>query len=150
MNYAVSNFWLYDINSRPYIIDLESINGTYLNNQRVEPRRFYELKEKVSMFLTWKSEVNTKHSLHSCDFDAIELLNFSMRTCSHNSKGGWGGGGGDDNSNFLISENNINLQIAGMLPRKSWVAFFVSQAGVGEISWQPALRDILEIEENKF
>lgn len=46
MNYAVSNFWLYDINSRPYIIDLESINGTYLNNQRVEPRRFYELKEK--------------------------------------------------------------------------------------------------------
>ena len=24
------------------------------------------------------------------------------------------GGGGDDNSNFLISENNINLQIAGM------------------------------------
>ena len=60
------------------------------------------------------------------------------------------GGGGDDNSNFLISENNINLQIAGMLPRKSWVAFFVSQAGVGEISWQPALRDILEIEENKF
>lgn len=60
------------------------------------------------------------------------------------------GGGGDDNSNFLISENNINLQIAGMLPRKSWVAFFVSQAGVGEISWQPALRDILEIDENKF
>lgn len=113
MNYAVSNFWLYDINSRPYIIDLESINGTYLNNQRVEPRRFYELKEKVSMFLTWKSEVNPKHSLHSCDFDAIELLNFSTRTCSHNSKGG-GGGGGDDNSNFLISENNINLQIAGM------------------------------------
>ncbi|XP_073229584.1 smad nuclear-interacting protein 1-like [Porites lutea] len=31
---------------KPYIIDLESINGTYLNNQRVEPRRFYELKEK--------------------------------------------------------------------------------------------------------
>ena len=29
-------------------------------------------------------------------------------------KGGGGGGGGDDNSNFLISENNINLQIAGM------------------------------------
>ena len=25
-----------------------------------------------------------------------------------------GGGGGDDNSNFIISENNINLQIAGM------------------------------------
>lgn len=31
---------------KPYIIDLDSINGTYLNNQRIEPRRFYELKEK--------------------------------------------------------------------------------------------------------
>jgi len=31
---------------RPYIIDLESSNGTYLNNQRVEPKRYYELMEK--------------------------------------------------------------------------------------------------------
>ncbi|KAM9320802.1 smad nuclear-interacting protein 1 [Gastrophryne carolinensis] len=31
---------------RPYIIDLESGNGTYLNNQRIEPNRYYELKEK--------------------------------------------------------------------------------------------------------
>uniref|UniRef100_A0A3B3ZDM3 FHA domain-containing protein n=1 Tax=Periophthalmus magnuspinnatus TaxID=409849 RepID=A0A3B3ZDM3_9GOBI len=31
---------------RPYIIDLGSGNGTYLNNQRIEPQRFYELKEK--------------------------------------------------------------------------------------------------------
>lgn len=31
---------------KPYIIDLDSINGTYLNNQRIESRRFYELKEK--------------------------------------------------------------------------------------------------------
>ena len=36
---------------RPYIIDLDSINGTYLNNQRIEPRRFYELKEKVRILL---------------------------------------------------------------------------------------------------
>lgn len=82
------------------------------------------------------------------------LLSFWISLCVHaltTLRGVGGGGvGGDDNSNFLISENNINLQIAGMLPRKSWVAFFVSQAGVGEISWQPALRDILEIEENKF
>ncbi|XP_040021182.2 smad nuclear-interacting protein 1 [Gasterosteus aculeatus] len=31
---------------RPYIIDLGSGNGTYLNNQRIEGQRYYELKEK--------------------------------------------------------------------------------------------------------
>ena len=30
----------------PYIIDLGSSNGTYLNNNKIEPRRYYELKEK--------------------------------------------------------------------------------------------------------
>ncbi|XP_015750030.1 PREDICTED: smad nuclear-interacting protein 1-like [Acropora digitifera] len=36
---------------KPYIIDLESANGTFLNNQRIDPRRFYELKEKVRIIL---------------------------------------------------------------------------------------------------
>ncbi|XP_053182779.1 smad nuclear-interacting protein 1 [Scomber japonicus] len=31
---------------KPYIIDLGSGNGTYLNNQRIDPQRYYELKEK--------------------------------------------------------------------------------------------------------
>lgn len=31
---------------RPYIIDLGSGNGTYLNNQRIDSQRYYELKEK--------------------------------------------------------------------------------------------------------
>lgn len=31
---------------RPYIIDLGSGNGTYLNNLRIDPQRYYELKEK--------------------------------------------------------------------------------------------------------
>ncbi|KAJ7377730.1 Smad nuclear-interacting protein 1 [Desmophyllum pertusum] len=31
---------------KPYIIDLDSINGTFLNNQKIDSRRFYELKEK--------------------------------------------------------------------------------------------------------
>lgn len=31
---------------KPYIIDLESANGTYLNEDRIEARRFYELRDK--------------------------------------------------------------------------------------------------------
>ena len=44
------------------------------------------------------------------------LLSFwiSLRVHALTTLKGGGGGGGDDNSNFLISENNINLQIAGM------------------------------------
>lgn len=30
---------------KPYIIDLGSGNGTFLNNKRIEPQRYYELKE---------------------------------------------------------------------------------------------------------
>ena len=30
--------------ARPYIIDLESANGTFLNGKRIEPRRFIELR----------------------------------------------------------------------------------------------------------
>ena len=30
----------------PYIIDLGSANGTYLNNQKIEAQRYVELKEK--------------------------------------------------------------------------------------------------------
>ena len=33
---------------RPYLIDLQSTNGTYINNQRIDPARYVELKEKVT------------------------------------------------------------------------------------------------------
>lgn len=31
---------------KPYILDLESANGTYVNNRRIEARRYVELFEK--------------------------------------------------------------------------------------------------------
>ncbi|XKL65762.1 hypothetical protein PGB90_009182 [Kerria lacca] len=31
---------------RPYIMDLDSANGTFLNNKKIEPRKYYELLEK--------------------------------------------------------------------------------------------------------
>ena len=32
--------------TRPYIIDLDSSNGTFLNNKRIDSRKYYELMEK--------------------------------------------------------------------------------------------------------
>lgn len=31
---------------KPYVLDLESTNGSFLNNVKIEPRRYYELKER--------------------------------------------------------------------------------------------------------
>ena len=33
---------------RPYLMDLGSANGTFLNGEKIEPERFYELLEQVS------------------------------------------------------------------------------------------------------
>lgn len=31
---------------RPYLIDLDSANGTFINNKKIEPRKYVELLEK--------------------------------------------------------------------------------------------------------
>lgn len=31
---------------KPYLMDLESTNGTYLNGEKIEPARYYELLPK--------------------------------------------------------------------------------------------------------
>lgn len=31
---------------RPYLIDLDSSNGTYINNKKIDPKKYVELLEK--------------------------------------------------------------------------------------------------------
>lgn len=40
---------------RPYLIDLDSSNGSYVNNQRIEPRRYVELLERDVMKFGYSS-----------------------------------------------------------------------------------------------
>ena len=37
---------------QPYIMDLNSSNGTYLNGERLQSARYYEVREKVSFLLS--------------------------------------------------------------------------------------------------
>ncbi|XP_054156499.1 smad nuclear-interacting protein 1-like [Oppia nitens] len=59
---------------RPYIIDLESANGTFVNNQKIEPKRYYELFEKDVIkfgFSTREYVVLHEQSVDESDDDDI-------------------------------------------------------------------------------
>ncbi|VEL41393.1 unnamed protein product, partial [Protopolystoma xenopodis] len=61
-------------NIRLYVIDLESVNGTYLNNQRIEARRFYELRERdmIKFGFSTREYVVMKASGYDDDDDEID------------------------------------------------------------------------------
>ena len=45
---------------RPYIIDLESTNGTYVNNKRIDAARYVELKEKVNFCAVYLNSLSSQ------------------------------------------------------------------------------------------
>jgi len=44
--HAVLQYRMVNNKVKPYVIDLNSSNGTYLNNQKIDPQRYVELREK--------------------------------------------------------------------------------------------------------
>ncbi|EZA49766.1 hypothetical protein DMN91_003350 [Ooceraea biroi] len=63
---------------RPYIIDLESANGTFVNNIKLEPRRYHELLEKDVVrfgFSTREYVLLHEHSKDETFDDDVPLTN---------------------------------------------------------------------------
>ncbi|XP_029165334.1 smad nuclear interacting protein 1 [Nylanderia fulva] len=63
---------------RPYIIDLESANGTFVNNVKLEPRRYHELLEKDVVrfgFSTREYVLLHEHSKDDLLDDDVPLTN---------------------------------------------------------------------------
>lgn len=54
---------------RPYIMDLDSANGTYLNNKKIEPRKYYELLEKDVLKFGYSTREYVLLHEHSQDAD---------------------------------------------------------------------------------
>lgn len=54
---------------RPYIIDLESANGTYVNNIKIEPKKYVELLEKDVIKFAYSSREYVILHEHSRDSD---------------------------------------------------------------------------------
>lgn len=52
-----------------YVIDLESANGTYLNNNQIDAKKYYELKEKDVVKFGYSSREYVLLHEHSKDSD---------------------------------------------------------------------------------
>jgi len=59
---------------RPYIIDLESSNGTFLNNNKIEPKKYVELREKDVVKFGFSSREYVVLHEHSHDDDSAEEI----------------------------------------------------------------------------
>lgn len=59
---------------RPYIIDLESANGSYVNNVRIEPKKYVELLEKDVIKFAYSSREYVILHEHSKDSDEDDDL----------------------------------------------------------------------------
>lgn len=59
---------------KPYIMDLGSGNGTFLNNERIQPQRYYELKEKdvLRFGFSTREYVLLHESSHASEGDGKE------------------------------------------------------------------------------
>ena len=55
---------------RPYLMDLESANGTFLNGKKIESRKYYELFEKDVLKFGFSSREYVL--LHENSADAVE------------------------------------------------------------------------------
>jgi pSer/pThr/pTyr-binding forkhead associated (FHA) protein len=68
---------------KPFVIDLESTNGTHVNGEAIPPARFYELKMNDGM-LFWKEclEISLIFLLFSYQVWSIdERIRFAQREC---------------------------------------------------------------------
>ena len=77
---------------RPYLMDLGSANGTYLNNERIETERYYELLERVRIraaHVNQQGIVHVSKCLHACILACLLLWKVfagqceSMRVCQN-------------------------------------------------------------------
>lgn len=54
------------------------LDGTWLNNQRIEPQRYYELKEEVIIFITYQTTMCSALSSCVLQMEIQDILRFGF------------------------------------------------------------------------